>query len=159
MITAASLVFYAWAGLFDFSIFIFVVLASYFAAFMANRHPERRKIWIGLGVSVLVAHLAFWKYLPWVAGGFGRQMDLPLPVGISFFTFQGIAFLIDLGRGEAPMMSFREYLLFKSFFSQLIAGPIVRAKQLVPQLRDLKRRAPMTSSRACACSPWACSKS
>ena len=147
VLTVASLIFYAWAGFFDFGVFLFVVAVSFAAASLANRQSSRRKLWVAVGVAVLVGHLIFWKYVPWIADNLqqifpglhgGHRVYLPLPIGISFFTFQGIAFLIDLGRGDAEMMSFREYLLFKSFFSQLIAGPIVRARELVPQLRSLK---------------------
>jgi alginate O-acetyltransferase complex protein AlgI len=138
-LTLASLIFYAWAGIFDFCVFLFVVAVSYLAAFLSQRDSARRRFWISSGVVVLIAHLILWKYVPWISHGLGRELYLPLPIGISFFTFQGIAFLVDLSRGDAPMMNLGEYLLFKSFFSQLIAGPIVRAKELVPQLRSLKK--------------------
>jgi alginate O-acetyltransferase complex protein AlgI len=72
-----------------------------------------------------------------MSGLWGRPLELPLPLGISFFTLQGIAYLIDFYRGDAGFMSFREFMLFKAFFAQLIAGPIARANEVLPFLRRL----------------------
>lgn len=147
ILLAASLGFYAWAGVFDALIFAFVVAASWGAALMSGRDPSRRKGWIRVGILVMVLHLFFWKYSSWAAGqiqvlwpGFlyGRRLNLQLPVGISFFTLQGIAYLADLEAGRASLMPFGRYLLFKSFFAQLVAGPIVRSRQLLPQLESLR---------------------
>jgi D-alanyl-lipoteichoic acid acyltransferase DltB (MBOAT superfamily) len=63
-----------------------------------------------------------------------------LPIGISFYTLQGIAYLVDYGRGRFPKRGFKSFLLFESFFGQLIAGPIVRYDELMPQL-DYVRKA------------------
>jgi len=64
-------------------------------------------------------------------------LDLVLPIGISFYTFQTISYTVDIYRGELkPSKSFWEFALFVSFFPQLVAGPILRAKQFLPQLRE-----------------------
>ena len=139
LLIATSFLFYAWAGIFDFGIFLFVVIASYISAWLGNRDRARKKLWVTLGITVLVAHLFVWKYLPWINHLFGGRLELPLPVGISFFTLQGIAYLVDFAGSETGLMSLEEYLLFKSFFAQLIAGPITRAKQMLPYLRSLPR--------------------
>jgi len=100
-----------------------------------------------MGISVMALHLFFWKYAPRLSGEVikiypdflgGNKLILPLPVGISFFTLQGIAYLIDFARGAASFIPFKEYTLFKSFFAQLVAGPIVRVHELLPQLRKLR---------------------
>ena len=64
-------------------------------------------------------------------------LDLALPIGISFYTFQTISYTVDIYRGKLkPSESFKEFALFVSFFPQLVAGPIVRAKHFLPQLRE-----------------------
>ena len=64
-------------------------------------------------------------------------LDLALPIGISFYTFQTISYTVDIYRGKLkPSQSFKEFALFVSFFPQLVAGPIVRAKDFLPQLRE-----------------------
>lgn len=139
ILTISSLVFYGWAGIFDLFIFLFVVFISYFFVYLSSRDTKRRNLWIYIGVSILSLHLGIWKYLPWLSANFGKQFFLPLPVGISFFTLQGIAYMIDFRRQRAQLIGLSDYFLFKSFFAQLIAGPIVRANQLMPELRKLHR--------------------
>ena len=64
-------------------------------------------------------------------------LNLALPIGISFYTFQTISYTVDIYRGKLkPSESFKEFALFVSFFPQLIAGPIVRASEFLPQLRE-----------------------
>ena len=64
-------------------------------------------------------------------------LNLILPIGISFYTFQTVSYTVDIYRGHLkPAKSFREFALFVSFFPQLVAGPIVRAKEFLPQLRE-----------------------
>ncbi len=70
----------------------------------------------------------------------GSQLTLPgivLPIGISFFTFQQIAYLVDIGRGDVERYRFVDYCLFVSFFPQLIAGPIVHHGEVIPQFGSL----------------------
>jgi alginate O-acetyltransferase complex protein AlgI len=138
ILVVSSLIFYAWSGFFDTGIFFCVVIVSWWAVWAATRWPTYRRGFIIFGVATMAAHLLFWKYAPWVASGFNRSLTLPLPIGISFFTLQGIAYLIDFYDREAAPVGFRKYLLFKSFFPQLVAGPIVRAHELMPQLDVLR---------------------
>lgn len=148
VLLTASVLFYASAGLFDSLIFVFVVTVSWCAVWLARRMPGTRRWAVPAGIAVMSLHLFFWKYAAWAISQIrlvypdflaGRTINIPLPVGISFFTLQGIAYLVDFQRGEAKFMTLSEYLLFKSFFAQLIAGPIVRARQLLPQLQKLPR--------------------
>ena len=151
LLLAASLVFYAWAGLFDFAVYLFVVTVSWTAVALARRHPARKSGLLTAGITIMALHLFFWKYASWAASQVqllwpsflgGRTLSLPLPIGISFFTLQGIAYLADFSHDDAEYMALPTYLLFKSFFAQLVAGPIVRASQLLPQLRRLERPSP-----------------
>jgi alginate O-acetyltransferase complex protein AlgI len=148
VLLGASLLFYAWAGLEDTLVFFLVISSSWAAVYAANRFSNYKKAWITVGVLLMTLHLFFWKYSPWVVSQIqavypkfwgGRPLELPLPIGISFFTLQGIAYLVDFAKGKANLMKFKEYFLFKSFFPQLVAGPIVRSYQLLPQLKSLKR--------------------
>lgn len=68
-------------------------------------------------------------------------LKLALPLGISFYTFQQISYLIDTYRGETKEYSFIEYAVFVSFFPQLVAGPIVLHKEIIPQLKKRKIKA------------------
>ena len=79
-----------------------------------------------------------------VFGGSLKNLDLILPIGISFYTFQTMSYTIDIYRKKIkPEKSFMDFAIYVSFFPQLIAGPIVRARQFLPQLKndiELKRR-------------------
>ncbi len=71
-----------------------------------------------------LAFLGVWRHDPW---------GIALPLGISFFTFQQISYLVDLGRGKAPIYRFDQYAMYVTFFPQLIAGPIVRHNEIIHQ--------------------------
>src|SRR5690606_33469496 len=92
------------------------------------------------GVAANLTVLALFKYADFVASNladvFGTdhvRWEFALPLGISFYTFQQISCLVDRQRGTAPRYSLVDYALYVSFFSQLVAGPIVRHDELVPQ--------------------------
>jgi len=137
LLLAASLIFYAWAGPFDLGIFLAVIGVSYACVYCSFKFPRWRATWLSAGVIVLALHLLGWKYLPWAGRGFGAEINIPLPLGISFFTLQGIGYLIDVYRRQIPMMTLKEYALFKSFFPQLIAGPIIRGHEMWDFLRTM----------------------
>jgi len=105
-------------------------------------------------IASLIANLGilFWfKYLNFFLGSVGpalqaaglhvRHLDIILPAGISFFTFQSMSYTIDVYRRRLPAThSFRDFLVFVSFFPQLVAGPIVRGSEFLPQLRTHDHR-------------------
>ncbi len=107
--------------------------------------------WLGIGVAANLAILGFFKYFgffleqlaPILArAGWGRDLpvlEIILPVGISFFTFQGMSYLIDIARRQTAPASFLDITLLMSFFPHLVAGPIVRASHLVPQFKAVPR--------------------
>ena len=106
---------------------------------------ETAQPWLGIGVGANLAILGFFKYFGFfleelapILARAGVARDLPvieviLPVGISFFTFQGMSYLIDIARRQTKPASFLDITLLMSFFPHLVAGPIVRASHLVPQ--------------------------
>ena len=150
----ASWVFYgAWDWRFVALLIASAAINWLLAARIQRRLNEGQGVqpWLGLGVIANLAILGFFKYFGFfleelapilVAAGFGR--DLPviqviLPVGISFFTFQGMSYLIDIARKKTAPASFLDITLLMSFFPHLVAGPIVRASHLVPQFQAVPR--------------------
>lgn len=105
----------------------------------------RRKAWMLLAVIFMLGQLAFFKYANFVLSSLSSlslitdnlQLDLPMLVGISFFTFQSMSYIIDVYRRQMPAThSFLEFAFFVSFFPTLLAGPILRARTFLPQLRE-----------------------
>jgi alginate O-acetyltransferase complex protein AlgI len=141
----ASYVFYAsWKWQFGFLLLALSVFNwAYGRWVLAQRESTSA---LSLGVAVNLSALLYYKYAGFfvanaaaVADLFGAHWhpsfgDIILPLGISFFTFQGIAYLFDVATGDEPLTSFSEFLLFKALWPQLIAGPIVRLGEMREQL-------------------------
>lgn len=109
---------------------------------------SRRKLLTGTGVAVSIAVLCFFKYWNFFRESFfrlfrmdgGGSLNIILPVGISFYTFQALSYLIDVYRGKVQARrSFTQISLYIAFFPQLVAGPIVRSSDFLPQLDEAKR--------------------
>jgi alginate O-acetyltransferase complex protein AlgI len=138
-----SVVFYAeWNKVFVLFL-LGSILVNYFVAGAISRAPEdspRRRFELVLGVALNLLALFYFKYL-YHALVFIRTLHLTpinphpilLPLGISFFTFTQISYLVDLAQGQAEMQDFLSYLLFVTFFPHLIAGPILHHKEMMPQ--------------------------
>lgn len=116
-------------------------------AFAAERFPGWRRPMMAAGVAGNLAVLFYFKYYDFflenVNAVFGTSFVLKgilLPLGISFFTFQQIGFVVDAYRGEVEHCSFLDYALFVSFFPQLIAGPIVSQREMLPQFAQIGRK-------------------
>jgi alginate O-acetyltransferase complex protein AlgI len=132
----ASIGFYAVAGLRDSLLAIAVILVNYAFQFAIMR--DRR--WLYCALVLNIGCLAYFKYRVFLAtaAGFDVFTHLVIPLGISFYIFQLTAFLIDLSRGRAkPFYSLPRFALFKLFFGQLVAGPIMRWRQFGPQVHRL----------------------
>jgi alginate O-acetyltransferase complex protein AlgI len=120
----------------------------FFALRLSDTSDARlRKIYVTASLMMNLSVLAFFKYFHFFVGSaiaFAEQfkfhlseptLKIILPVGVSFFTFQSLSYTIDVYRREIPpVRSLRDYLMFASFFPQLVAGPIVRPKYFVPQM-------------------------
>ena len=148
-LVAASYFFYGWWD-WRFTLLLFATtVINYLGGLALGRLKGRRlrKCVVGLTVAVDLGVLGFFKYygffltsLDALLTSIGLHRDLPfmeiiLPIGISFFTFQGISYVVDVYRGHvAAERSLLDVALFKSFFPQLVAGPIVRAADFIPQL-------------------------
>jgi D-alanyl-lipoteichoic acid acyltransferase DltB (MBOAT superfamily) len=150
----ASWFFYAqWDWRFVGLLILSAVLNWGVAALIARSDQASRRKWlVALGVAVNLLILGFFKYYGFfieqageLLARFGWERDLPLlqvvlPVGISFFTFQGISYVVDVHRGKTPVArSLLDVMLLMSFFPHLVAGPIVRASDLLPQFDRVPR--------------------
>jgi len=118
--------------------------------------PQARRRWLWLSIGSNLGLLAFFKYTGFLVAnslGLARLLgwpvseivvDIVLPLGISFHTFQGISYTLDVYRGKMPAVrSFIDFGLFVAFFPQLMAGPIVRAVEFLPQMEtppEVRRR-------------------
>lgn len=138
-----SLLFYAWGE----PVFVLLLLASSFMAYLFGQlidaQKDNRAIFAA-GIAWQLATLViakYWDFLARTAQSIGiglPEIGIPLPIGISFFTFQAISYLIDIRRGAAkPAARFGQVLLYISMFPQLIAGPIVRYQTVDGQLTRL----------------------
>src|SRR4051794_2040526 len=137
----ASLIFYgAWKP-----VYLLVLLASIGCNFWLGLRMEdaarRRRIGT-LGVALNLALLAYFKYTDFIFDSLGALTGTPLPfvnvvlpLGISFFTFQQIAYLVDVMRGAKVERDLVSYTLFVSFFPHLIAGPLVHHAEMIPQFK------------------------
>lgn len=147
VILLGSYAFYGWWRLDYLAVVFGMSLVSYFAAHVANSAPDPRvRIWaVRLGVAFDLLVLGYFKYTMFLLGGLadlsvafgGADMTIPsiiLPIGISFHTFQSISYIIDVSRKDAPpARRLVDFLAFGSLFPQLIAGPVLRYKDLADQ--------------------------
>lgn len=140
-----SLGFYAWWDL----RFVPLILLSIGMNFLLGRRIEASvtrgasgwaKTWMIMGIASNLGVLGFFKYVDFflenlaaVSGTGITPLGVILPIGISFFTFQQIAYLVDVRQGKSDRYSLINYALFVSFFPQLIAGPIVHHREMMPQ--------------------------
>jgi alginate O-acetyltransferase complex protein AlgI len=148
-LTAISLVFYAWGE----PLFVVVMLASIVGNHWAGLRLERGGgvpfLWFSIGANL--AMLALLKYAAFLLGSVSAVLPvpaawltlaerIPLPIGISFFTFQSISYLVDIHRRELPAQrSLVVYAAYISVFPQLIAGPIVRYAEIRRDLEEPRR--------------------
>lgn len=152
-IVVISLFFYAWGA----PRYLFVVLAAMIVDFILagkihNAQGVARKRWLALGVSVNVGALLYFKYFNFFVANFNELLNalgmsthhfmwVALPIGISFFTFHEISYLVDVYRAKKlPFKRLTDYSLYILFFPQLIAGPIIRFSEISDQIADYTRK-------------------
>jgi D-alanyl-lipoteichoic acid acyltransferase DltB (MBOAT superfamily) len=150
-LVAASAVFYGWFSIPYLAMLVVLTLFNYGVGVALSRdfsEGRQRPALLTAAICVDLAVLAYFKYTNFFiqnanelfGADFGLQTIL-LPIGISFFTFQKIAYLVDAYRGEAKEYDLLDFALFVMFFPQLIAGPIVHHNEVIPQFRDKLSRA------------------
>lgn len=146
MLTVASLLFYAYGEPAYVVLMIVISVMSYVfgRAIGTTEVPSRRKLYAGIAIIVALGCLGIFKYGEWFSGMLGQLIDesmaiagIALPVGISFYTFQAISYIIDVYRRDVePQRNLLHVVLYISFFPQLIAGPIIRYHDVDRQLSD-----------------------
>jgi len=145
VLIAASLIFYAYWMPAVVLLLIGSIVFNYLAGlFLQSDKPKpQRRLAIIAAITVDLGLLAYFKYANFFAGtlhaltGLGPgPLDIILPIGISFYTFTQIAYLVDSYKGEVKERSFASYVLFVTFFPHLIAGPVLHHKEMMPQFSD-----------------------
>lgn len=137
--------------------FVFLIWLSTVADFVlakkvhASKDISRKKIFLAFSLTINLGLLAFFKYSQFLLNNFvwllslfdvnyvPPELNIILPIGISFYTFQTLSYTIDIYKGSAkPCKSFLDFALYVTFFPQLVAGPIVRSDKFLSQCRDAK---------------------
>ncbi len=146
LLSAASLVFYAFGQLRFLPLFLASVLINYLAGLGLMRLKGGRRGLLALAVTLNLLILGVFKYADFVLANLGLSpLGILLPIGISFFTFQGMSYVIDVYRQpEGGTADFGKLLLYLSFFPQLIAGPIVKYHDIAPQI-DQRQTDPIST--------------
>jgi len=145
-LVAASFVFYGWWDPAFVPVLVVSVGFNYTSSLLigaTERRPRLQSWVLGLAIASDLSALAYYKYLSAIVGFFASHLGLAivppvivLPLGISFFTFTQIGYLIDCKQGVAKERGFMNYLLFVTFFPHLIAGPILHHQEIMPQFAD-----------------------
>ena len=152
--TLASFFFYGWWDWRFLSLILISGCIDYFAALGIARFPGRKKFLLGLSILGNLGSLSLFKYSGFIAenidrifgltGSFSLAGSIPeffliTPVGISFYTFQSMSYTFDVYREKLnPTKNFIQFFAYLSMFPQLVAGPIVRAQSMLPQLLTVK---------------------
>ena len=138
---ASSLVFYAWAGISILLLFIASLILNYIFTLFIKRNNS--KLILALGIILNVILLIYFKYSGFLVQNINALFstdfifkNIALPLGISFFTFTQISWLVDTYRGETRDYSLLEYVLFISYFPKMAEGPIALHGDILPQFRD-----------------------
>ncbi|SCY83881.1 MBOAT family O-acyltransferase [Flavobacterium caeni] len=151
LLLAASYFFYACWDVRFLALLIFSTGLDYYTGIKIHdaRGKKAKKFWLWLSLAINLGFLGIFKYYNFFVESFADGialfgarpnvwlLDLILPVGISFYTFHGISYIVDIYRGKiSPERNFVNYSVFVSFFPLLVAGPIERATHLLPQIRN-----------------------
>lgn len=143
----SSLIFYGYGNWHFVPFILFSIYTNFLLEKMlrnSKNYRSRKKILV-LGLLYNLGFLGYFKYTNFLIGNFNaifskniHTLDIMLPIGVSFFTFTQIAFLIDSYRGSSQKYSFWNYGLFVTYFPHLIAGPIIHHKEIMPQFESGK---------------------
>ncbi|MCM1125649.1 MAG: MBOAT family protein [Lachnospiraceae bacterium] len=144
-----SLWFYGYFNVSYLAVILVSIFANYLISYLMKRFdsPLTGRMGLFAGLLLNLGLLFYFKYYDFffenINAVFHADFNLKhilLPLGISFFTFQQLSFIVDRYRKEAPHYSFADYLTFVTFFPQLIAGPIVLHREMIPQFENLQNR-------------------
>ncbi|WP_286083064.1 MBOAT family protein, partial [Fusobacterium sp.] len=149
-LVVASLYFYSYFHLSYLYLILSSIIVNYFIGNKLNHKSltgKERKIWMIIGVAFNLGLLGYFKYYDFFVENINivlktnfTLLHILLPLGISFFTFQQLSFIIDSYNEESMKYDFLSYCLFVTFFPQLIAGPIVLPNEMLPQFEDKRNK-------------------
>ncbi|MGI8939958.1 MAG: MBOAT family O-acyltransferase [Iamia sp.] len=154
LILGASYFFYAWVDIRFTAILLGTTLIDFTVARAMGRSTDdrARRLLLTVSVGSNLLTLAFFKYFDWFRAPVERVLEtlgftdarvalvVVLPIGISFYTFSTLSYTIDVYRREIePTKSLIDFMVFISYFPHLLAGPIIRAKRMMPQIQDLPK--------------------
>jgi len=150
-LTVFSYIFYGWANPWFCLLMLFNTSVDYTNGRLMGAYPARKKLFVTISIVCDLAILGFFKYFNFGLDNYNATMaalGIPeaqylgffrvvLPLGISFYTFQSMSYVIDVYRGDAKVVSnFIDYACYVSMFPQLVAGPIIRFQDVADQLRE-----------------------
>ncbi len=151
-VAAFSILFFYLCNGYFFALLLFTALADWFLALRIHHTEKRilRQTYLTISICISVGILIYFKYTnfflhSWnsIFSGNFRLLDIFVPVGISFYTFQTISYVTDVYRKKiAPTTSLLQYIFYISFFPLILAGPIMRAEKFFPQIQDGKKATP-----------------
>lgn len=143
----ASFVFYGFADPRLCILLLASICINYLMHCVIINSGKNKKLLVFIGILINLAPLFYFKYLNFairivnkILAGNISALDIVLPLGISFFTFQQISALVDSAKEDAVKFRFRDYALFVSFFPQLVAGPIALHSEMMPQFNEESNR-------------------
>ena len=142
-IAFASLIFYSWWDVRFLFLLLPSIIFNYWTGLLLVRKRNKGLLWVAIAINL--SALFYFKYSVFLLGSIRTITGLDfaisavvLPIGISFFTFTQIAFLVDAFAGKAKEYNFLHYLFFVSYFPHLVAGPIIHHSEIMPQLREAR---------------------
>ena len=145
----SSLFFYGWGEPKYLLLLMFMALSSWFCALAVERAQtqSRKKLWVAVAAVVDISLIGYFKYAGFLCSIFGNVPEfvknIVLPIGISFYTFQLLTYVVDVYRGDAQAQkSYWNVLLYAALFHQCVAGPIVRYKTIDRELFSREPRQP-----------------
>jgi alginate O-acetyltransferase complex protein AlgI len=150
-IISMSFVFYAWWDWRFLLILVITGIIDYWTGLKIAKNNTHKFFWLWISLGSNILSLVFFKYSPWITSIIDKQFGtslfsslpeftLVVPVGISFYTFNSMSYTIDLYRGKTkPAQKMLHFFAFISFFPHLVAGPIIRAKDILDQLMQHKK--------------------
>jgi len=146
----SSFVFYGYEDYHLCFVLLGTILVNYLFHYLLMEKIKsrwQRKVLLVLGICANFGLLFYFKYFNFLLENLNRfvgadftMKNIVMPLGISFFTFQQVSFVVDSFKGDVERVKFWDYALFVSFFPQLVAGPIVLHKEMIPQFRDESKK-------------------
>jgi alginate O-acetyltransferase complex protein AlgI len=145
VLLAFSLFFYAWGGVKYAGLMIIAIILGYIFGLLIEKFREKKiaKLFVGLAVACIISFMLYFKYMDFFIDNFNKLLgtEIPLlkivlPIGISFYTFQIISYVVDVYRGEKAQKNPINLAAYVAMFPQLIAGPIVRYHDVALELEQ-----------------------